>query len=289
MSVPVDRGPFKKIILTTRLSCPQPACDAWDRVGSFGIETPDGNQIELHRFVTPYGVGVRMTTDVTSFAPILREKTRFWVEIDTWSGPQRDGGRFGGGWLFDAQLALETGIPEKRAIHVIPVLKRQYITYGRPQEPAERTVNIAWPNETPSGVNLKNSPRVAMHLLITGHGQGNTENCAEFCPKNHFFSLEDGPEFKKNIWRTNCAETVTDGRQRGTYQYSRAGWCPGAGVSPWLTDIDISQETTENPTTALTFRYRPEAYTNRADGGYNDQGHTLPQYLVSGALILFAP
>ena len=32
-----------------------------------------------------------------------------------------------------------------------------------------------------------------------------------------------------------------------------------------------------------------KANTNRADGGYNDQGHTLPQYLVSGALILFAP
>jgi len=260
-------------------------------VGSFGIETPEGVRIELHRFITPYGVGVSMVSDVTHFAGLLREKTRFWVDIDTWSGPARDGGRYGAGWLFDAQLTLETGTPERQISQIIPLLSRQYITYGRPQEPAERRVTVKFPTQTLQGGSLEpqDSAKGLVQLFITGHGQGNSENCAEFCPKSHFFTLGDFPEYRTNIWRTNCAETVTDGRQRGTYQYSRAGWCPGASVVPWLTEIETLGEAFSGDGPTAAFRYWPQSYVNRADGGYNDQGHTLPQYLVSGVLFIFKP
>ena len=39
----------------------------------------------------------------------------------------------------------------------------------------------------------------------------------------------------------DCATTAAPGQQ-GTYQYSRAGWCPGAMVEPWIEAVDTHTE-----------------------------------------------
>ncbi len=275
VDLPEAATSYGKITLETRLYCPAPACDSWDRVGSLGMETTEGVQIEIHRFVTAYGVGQRMSVDVTDFATLLKGPTQFWVQIDTWSGPRRDGGRYGGGWLLDAQLVYEPGTPARKITHVIPLIQKQYVTYGRPQEPTLRQKSV----EIPEGTSAQGT----VLMFITGHGQGNTENCAEFCPKTHQIRMGE-QEKSQTIWRDNCASTVTDGRQRGTYTYSRAGWCPGAAVAPWRSDVTLTPQELAQQLTQ--FQYRPQAYTNRLDSGYNDQGHTLPQYLVSGVLFL---
>ena len=135
--------------------------------------------------------------------------------------------------------------------------------------------------------------RAQIISYVTGHGQGNAENCAEFCPKNHWFAV-DGHKLMKQIWRDDCRTTAAP-NQAGTWQYPRAGWCPGAIVYPW------NEEFLLGTTKEITIDYGVEEYVNtcRPDSencsgcvfgsgcDYNGGDHTEPSYLVSALLILF--
>ena len=95
------------------------------------------------------------------------------------------------------------------------------------------------------------------------------------------------PPTPQKIWRTDCATTAAP-NQQGTYQYSRAGWCPGADVKPWTFDVtaDLGGAAT------VTFAYDVDAYENtcRPDAmpcagctlgaacAYDGGNHTEPNY-----------
>jgi hypothetical protein len=83
-----------------------------------------------------------------------------------------------------------------------------------------------------------------------------------------------GQEFSKDIWRKNCGQTETDGAQMGTWEYDRAGWCPGAQVNPWEKDVTSMV----NGATEVDVSYRLEDFTWLGDG---DQ----PYYYLSGLLV----
>ena len=133
-------------------------------------------------------------------------------------------------------------------------------------------------------------------MLITGHGQGNAENCAEFCPKTHGVGF--GGEWRyKTIWRDDCATTAAPG-QFGTFEYPRAGWCPGAYVLPWIEDFTGFA----SPGQTMDLMYATQQYVNtcRPDSeqctgcvfgtgcAYNDTNHTEPNYVVSGLLVIYS-
>ena len=62
----------------------------------------------------------------------------------------------------------------------------------------------------------------------------------------------------------------------GTWEYDRAGWCPGAQVKPWTTNVTTSiGEASE-----VDVSYRLEDFTWLGDG---DQ----PYYYLSGHIIAF--
>ena len=115
----------------------------------------------------------------------------------------------------------------------------RYGTFGLVLDPgtdAERTVEL---------------DRFITAYLITGHGWNNSQNCAEFCAKEHFYT-GGGAEFGTEVWREDCADTVTDGTQQGTWTDSRAGWCPGAQVFPW--DSDVTARVEPGATTDVSYR-----------------------------------
>lgn len=282
VDLPHNNHQFAKVTLKFTLKCPSNKCDAWDRLGTFGIIDQKGRYLELFRFITPYGIGAQWTADLSDFLPILKGKNTFRIFIDTWVGPEHSQGN---GWLVDASLDYEKGDPNTRAIFVYPLLSMEDIIYGDPKQSTKREVKVA----------LKNIPRsnnARLYTIITGHGQGNAENCAEFCPKNHIISFA-GRTFRKKIWRDDCATSVNQ-NQKGNYQYSRAGWCPGDKVYPWITNIkdDFLSDVEE-------FKYDVEPYINTCrndaieckgcvfgtpcsyDGGF----HTEPRYYVSSYLI----
>jgi hypothetical protein len=276
---------FAKVTLEFALRCPSNNCDAWDRLGTFGIFDEERRYLELFRFITPYGIGAQWTADLSDFLPLLEGKKTFRIFIDTWVGP---GHPQGNGWLVDASLQFERGESSTRALYVHPLLRMEDIIYGDPKQSTKREVEVT----------LKNTPRSSsarLYTIITGHGQGNADNCAEFCPKNHTISFA-GRTFSKTIWRNNC-KTSVDPKQKGNYQYSRAGWCPGDKVYPWIIDIktdDLLSDFEE-------FKYDVDPYLNtcRPDAvqcsgcafrtlcSYDGGLHTEPRYYVSSYLISY--
>ena len=284
-------GAYSQIILHFALDCPTGGCDAWDRFATLGIVTAKGETqeqdtvIEVARFITPYKVKGAWDLDVTELRPLLSGDVTMRAFIDTWVGP---GSPYGAGWLVTASFEMKGGIPAKVPVAAIPVWDRRYVAYGDPAKPLTESV----PTQE---VALPPGSSFALRTFITGHGQGNLGNCAEFCKRDH--TLVVGSALHTlNVWRDDCPETGVPGQQ-GTWKYARAGWCPGADVRPWTMDVTADLAGLD----AVNIGYGVEDYENtcRPDapeckgcslgGGcdYDGGTHTEPNYQVSSLLIAY--
>ena len=275
---------YAKVTLRLGLRCPAPGgCDPWDRLARLSILRPgagaDPVELELARFVTPYHVGGQFTVDVTDLQRILEGPQTLRVFVDTWVGP---GSAYGDGWLVDAAFDFEGGLPARDPIAVLPLWAPQRVTYGDPAHPIDVHTSVA----IPAGVT-----GVRLRALVTGHGQGNADNCAEFCARDHQF-LIGGETVSTTLWRDDCATTAVP-NQQGTWKYARAGWCPGAMVTPWTADLAATAG-------ELAIRYDVAGYDNtcRPDAptcagctlgtgcDYDGGNHTEPGWEQSAVLIL---
>jgi hypothetical protein len=193
-------GRYARATLTLTLACPSNRCDAWDRVAALSLleDAPDGGaptELEFARFVTPYGVGGTWTLDLTPLLPLFQGERRVRAFVDTWVGP---GHPQGNGWLVTASLAFEPGVPEHATRAVIP-LRWQRMVYGDPGRP----IDMQLPPQT---VNVPEGTRGARAWVVTtGHGQGNRDNCAEFCARSHLLRFDDAVH-EHPLWRDDCAE-----------------------------------------------------------------------------------
>jgi len=286
-----DEGLYSQIVLHLTLACPSGGCDPWDRFGSLGVVTAPGatpeedEVIEIARFITPFGVGGSWDIDVTDLRPLLSGDVTLQAFIDTWVGP---GSPYGDGWLLTASFEMTGGIPAKIPVAAIPIWRRSYVVYGDPAKPIEGSA-------LPQDVTLPAASSWALRTFVTGHGQGNAQNCAEFCGKTHTVTV-GATAHDQEIWRTDCAETAVPG-QMGTFQYSRAGWCPGADVFPWTLDVtaDVAGGS------SITIGYGVEDYVNtcRPDSpmcqgctlgtgcDYDGGAHTEPNFQLSSLLVAY--
>lgn len=284
-------GAYAKINLHLALSCPTGGCDPWDRFGSLGLVTQKGENgapdtiLEIARFITPYHVGASWDLDVTDLRPLLSGDVTLRAFIDTWVGP---GSPYGDGWLLSASFEMTGGIPAKVPVAAIPVWDQRTVVYGDPAKPIAGSA-------PPQTITLPTATSYSLRTFVTGHGQGNANNCAEFCARDHTITAGSTPHVQE-IWRTDCATTAAPGQQ-GTWKYSRAGWCPGADVVPWVLDVtaDIAGAAT------ATFAYDVESYVNtcRPDAptctgctlgtgcAYDGGSHTEPSYTLSTLLIAY--
>ena len=279
---------YEKIALTFALRCPPAGgCDHWDRRGSLGIvRKVDGKDAvtEVLRFMTPYRAPATWTVDVTSLRPLLAGEVTLRIFIDTWVGP---GHVSGAGWLVDTRFEMTGGMPARLPIAVIPLWDEMRFDYGDPAKP----VATAVPDRQP--MIPADATAVELRAIITGHGQGNLDNCAEFCRRNHTFQLGEA-RVSRLLWRDDCARTGAPG-QAGNTRLPRAGWCPGADVLPWVTDVSAAVKA--GGKSGLTVRYEVDPYENTcrpdapacgcASCPYNNAGHTAPYYWLSAALIIY--
>jgi hypothetical protein len=288
VSFPAAGQRYSSVVLHVTLACPTGGCDAWDRLAHLSLVDPgptastdDDVELEIARFITPYGVGYEMDVDVTDLQRVLEGDRTLRVFVDTWVGP---GSPYGAGWLVSARFDFVGGTPSPDPFAVVPLWAPSSVVYGDPARPTARTVDVTIPEGASSA---------RLRALVTGHGQGNADNCAEFCSRDHTFDV-GGASVTSTIWRTDCATTAAPG-QMGTFQYPRAGWCPGALVAPWT-------ETIAAPAAgALTVRYDVQSYENtcRPDAttcagcslgtgcAYDDGAHTEPRFEQSAVLILY--
>lgn len=301
-------GTYSKIVLHVVLSCPQGGCDVYDRFGTIGVVTSAGvdggpnTVVEVARFITGFCQGGTWDYDVTDLRPLLTGALTMEAFIDTWV-PQGQSG-IGEGWLLTASFEMTGGTPAKLPVANIPLWPGTPVAqawYGDPATPIASSI----PPQTvplPAGASS-----YAVRSFITGHGQGNADNCSEFCSRQHTLTVGSTPN-TATVWRTNCASTPTAKTQCGTATDSRAGWCPGADVTPWI--VDVSSQVGSGPTTTVAYDVagypdtscgcntcRPGAVP---DGGtctgcvfqgttcsYDGSLHTQPFYYVSSLLIAY--
>jgi hypothetical protein len=281
---------YESVQLGIVLGCPNDLCDWWDRVGFIGVVHDAGTDTEsvteVARFVTPYRVGATWILDVGHLRPVLSGSQTIRVFIDTWVGPGHANGE---GWLVDASLQFLGGVPEHVPIEVIDLWPTATsIPYGNPEQPIEATA-------APVTVDIPaDATHVELRSIITGHGQGNADNCAEFCPRTHGFDV-GGTIVSRQVWRDDCDQTPVQGQQ-GTWTLPRAGWCPGAEVLPWVEDVTAAV----TPGGSITIAYDIEPYTNTCSPRspecmgctlgtgceYDGGSHTPPTYRFGAQLVV---
>ena len=263
VNLPRNVEDYSRLILHLSVACPTTGCDPWDQTGNITVVTPEGD-LEIARFVTPYLIpcgGPEWTVDVTDFKDFLTGPVDFKSYIQVW-GPS--------GWLLNADLELVAG-QDPRYLRSTPIYNTQYHVYGDPNiddDLPARTASIAATTEA-----------AHFRLTMSGHGQGNTENAAEFLERTHELLVNGQKVADHLLWKSDCAQNEC-ANQAGTWEFNRAGWCPGQAVQPWAHTLDPALAGTE-----IVLDYELQEYTNLRNTGYDGRGHTEPFYRIAGYLV----
>ena len=274
---PLSNSNFSQIIMNVNLECPDGGCDPWDRKAKISVMHLE-EWYEIGRYVTPYGVECGWTFDVTDYRSILKGEVALSSYIDTWVRP---------GWLVTIEFDFISGSPSHNHTTVRNIWNYDYIVYG------DETIPINIPSVTE--YIPMDAEEVYLRMITTGHGQGNTDNAAEFSYRVHDININGELAFLHDFWRSDC-ESNPCSPQNGTWQYDRAGFCPGDKVNH--DDFYIMENSLYGDT--LMFDYILEDYTNFCspnnpscvDGStctqceYNYTGHTEPFYFIGSQLII---
>ncbi len=282
---------YKQILMYYTIGCPAAGCDPWDRIGWIKLYKDTLTDYEIARVITPYNIvgggypgQCVFKFDVTDYMPILHDSVKLGSYIESWIGGTR-------GWLVTVKFGYIEGETASKPFKVINLWQNNHVLYGDPSEPPENYL-------TPQSVLIDpQTTKAKVRLTTTGHGQGNTDNAAEFSSRIHQVIV--GSDItNQSLWRSDCTQNPCS-PQGGSWGYARAGWCPGASVIPF--EVDATNSVT--PGQSVTLQYNLQAYENfcRPDNGscisgqtcsdcnFNNNGHTEPHYTIQGQLILYKP
>ena len=224
---------WSRVTMRVELDCPeQGGCDAWDRFANIFLTRNIGKEeevVELWRYITPYRFTMCMLADVTPFAPMLTGQQTINSFISTWVGPDSSWSD-GNGWRITVKFIFHPATKSEVPDYIINVWPFSSIEVGNPDNSisgqiGEKDINL------PASIS-----KAEMRVTVTGHGQGNYQNCAEFCHLDQVV-LINGTPFSYDPWRNDCGQNPIGPDQSGTWTYPRAGWCPGAVVIPEVFDV----------------------------------------------------
>lgn len=103
--------------------------------------------------------------------------------------------------------------------------------------------------------------RVELVALLTGHGQTEGNNCAEWCDHEHTFGFGPAQAPVKMSFPNQagapmgCAQQADQGvvpGQWGNWTPGRAAWCPGLIVKPWR--VDVTDRFTAGQESTITYQ-----------------------------------
>ncbi len=262
-NLPENMEDFEQILIHFDVECPNTGCDPWDQTAKISVQTPDGD-VEIVRFITPYGIECGpWTVDVTDFKSILTGPTIFKSFIQVFGTS---------GWLLNCDMEFVEGSAPKHS-KLNPLWQTDYWVYGDPSvnddNLPERSMMIA-----------DHSQSSHMRMTISGHGQGNTNNAAEFSNQTHQLVVNGAVEDNHNLWKNDCGQNPC-ANQGGNWTPSRSGWCPGQEVQPYTYNLTGNM----TPGQMMTLDYALQDYTNLMNTGYNNMGHTEPHYRIHAYLV----
>jgi hypothetical protein len=201
------------------------------------------NRYEMQRFITPYGnnlslgTGFTWVTDVSDYRTLLHDSVHLAA----------------GNWqeLLDVRFDFIKGTPPRDPLSVQNLYNGNF-NFGYATDPIESHL-------TPKKIFIPASAKsVRWKSRITGHGMDTPENCAEFCPKYHYFKVNDTQQYQRLVWRDDCGLNPVY-PQGGTWIYSRANWCPGSDVKTY--DLELTPFLTMNDTALLDHDVEPYIHT----------------------------
>lgn len=274
---PTENEEYAAISMRINLECPNGGCDPWDRKAKISVYHLD-QWIEIGRYVTPYGIECGWNIDVTDYKSILKDEVLIKSYIDTWVQP---------GWLVSIEFDFITGTSSYPHTIVRNLWNYDRLVYGDPSIPVDiSTINEYLPLDTEEAY---------IRITTTGHGQGNTENAAEFSNKEHDILINGQISHTHSFWRADC-EFNQCSPQNGTWQYDRAGFCPGDKVA--AQNFSVLDYAT--PGGIIKLGYKLEDYLNLCSPNntscvsgvtcsscdYNNTGHTEPFYYIGSQLII---
>lgn len=279
ISFPNHTTQFSEIIMNINLECPNGGCDPWDRKAQISVNNRD-DWFEIGRYVTPYGVECGWSLNVSDYRSFLIGDVILRSYIDTWVDP---------GWLVSISFDFIVGNPDYAYTSIRKVWNYSNLVYGDNTNPIDIP---SYNGYIPSNALASN-----LRMITTGHGQGNTDNAAEFSYKIHDININDEPTFIHNIWRSDC-ESNNCSPQNGTWIYDRAGFCPGDKVTPQ----DFNLLDYINAGSNIKLDYVLQDYFNAcspnnpacidgvtcAECNYNYNGHTEPFYFIESQLIVYS-
>ena len=178
---------------------------------------------EIERFITPYGIGLDLGEegftwkfDVTHWAPLLHD----WINLQ--SGNRQE--------LLDIRFIMVKGTPARNVINISKLW----------DENAQYTKVVT--DEHMSTINvfkiIDEASSYVVQTRSSGHnfnGPDGTDNCAEFCDREHSLSINGSKEFSWRGWK-ECGDNPVF-PQGGTWLLDRTDWCPGAGVNSYYHEI----------------------------------------------------
>ena len=131
----------------------------------------------------------------------------------------------------------------------------QYYSFGdyaNPQSVEPKTVSL----QDDGDIYIN---RAFLRIMSSGHnwGNNNTGNAAEFKDATHNIKVNGSTVYTQHLWQTCNPNPARCNGQAGTWQYDRAGWCPGSIPMLWRFDLTsyIHQDVT------LVYQFDPN-YTD---------------------------
>ena len=265
---PDNDDTYTKIQMVRTIKCDEKTpldkypCGEWDYSTHTHVYVPINDSVkevfELENFVTPYGKrlelgedGFTFVYDVTDYAPILKGT----VEISSGNTAE----------LVDVKFLFIKGKPIRDVISV-----QNIYPWGNYKYEDLADEKVLKPVEL--GLN-PNAKGYMLRARISGHGHNGPRNCCEWDSKTHTYFGNGEVLFRWNIWK-NCGNNPIY-PQGGTWQFDRAGWCPGTPVDTY--DFELTRFV--EPGDSLKLDYGIEMYKDNGEkNGKYIQSHQLFSY-----------
>ncbi|MFN5386979.1 MAG: peptide-N-glycosidase F-related protein [Bacteroidota bacterium] len=227
---------YRKVSVNMAYKCPPGMiCGEWDYIDRLMLRRKGGSSqasqdIELVRYITPYGLGFQPSwsfdwdIDITDFADFFHDS----VEIGyIHTGYETNVGR---GWQVKLTFTLTEGTPVCEPLGFQKLWSGSY-PYGS----ATYSINDSLAVQNVSTDN--NTELLTFRLNHTGHGS-DASGCSEFCDKYRILHYNGSPVDTVRRWR-KCGDNPLF-PQNGTWVYDRGNWCPGALVYPYEKTFPVS-------------------------------------------------
>ncbi|MCX6232593.1 MAG: peptide-N-glycosidase F-related protein [Bacteroidetes bacterium] len=245
--LPSFLGAYDTIYATLTVSCPPGGCGAWDYVRSIRARSHEGNWFEIIRYITPYGTACSHKLNLADYASILNGKVTFKIMgLDN-------------GYYYALSFTYKKGLgPHPPIYSQVTEMWDAHYDFGN------------YANQQPVGVYNYTFPANVqaskIKLVSTGHGgPSNTSNAAEFYDATHHVYINNVNTYTQHNWTTCNPNPDNCMPQSGTWQYNRAGWCPGTIARPF--DFTIAQNIITGGNMAVKYVFY-EGYIDQCNPNY---------------------